>query len=303
MSTNRQEKKKMERIEECYDDFREKIYDEQRRAILEQDTAERDDMPPEEDERTTKEYAFEKAGFCSDGLSVYTPETQQFILDHFELLWVVEQRELELIQHYRKLDEVGKRKILHMLESVPVSLAMVQADGRDKPSERGIGNFYAGPRIVGSGSHRWLEVICEKNDIYHRFLQSKRMPPQGIFNDLDLENDTYFKIVKPEIAEKFDEQCIELANHTNLNCYIHLGDESVLSYYERICLFHQTYYDNLNSFLKFTTEEWYLLYLLTRMQIADFVGENMLETYAVADDYHVQEQETLLWTYLDMLEK
>lgn len=289
-----------ERIEKYFENIQEEVYTDYKREFLEEES-DRYDEQWEEEEKTAKECAKEKAGFCSDGLSVYTPETQQYIVDNFELLWMVEKRELMFIRRYRELEESRKRKVLHMLETVPISLAMVQANGRDKQTDNLSGIYRPGPRIVGSGSHRWLEVICKKNEIYHNFLQKKYLPPKNLFNNYDLKQNNYFKISKPELEEKFDEQCIEMAYETLPNCYIHLGDESTSSFYERICVFHRTYYDNLNEILKFTTEEWYLLYLLSRMQIADFVDENMLDTYCISDDYHVQEREALLWTYLDMI--
>lgn len=293
------------KLEDYFSNLKEEIDEEEQAQMRDRLLEYYDDEPEDEQEEacTQAEYARTHFGVCSDGLSVYTPETQQFIVDHFELLWMVERHEIELIEKYRMLDALGKQKIRTMLESVPVSLAMVQADGRGKQSGNAGVLSRVRPRILGVGSHRWLEVTCRKNDLYHRFLQCKELPPQQTFNELDLEQDGFCRISDPKLQEKFDEQCIEYGHELYMHRNSGFSEEDVPCFYERMIAFHHTYYDNLNKLLKFTTEEWYLLYLLTRMQIADFEDSNMIQVFEVRDDYHVQERESMLWTYLDMLAK
>lgn len=67
----------------------------------------------------------------AEKLKFYTGAAQEFILNHFEFFWMVEEYELEFLRRLCSLPSLAKERIKKQLESVPVTFDMVLsgADG------------------------------------------------------------------------------------------------------------------------------------------------------------------------------
>lgn len=283
----------------------------------------------------------EIAGVTANGLSRYTPFTQQFIIDNFEMIWHIEAYEIEFIRQLRRLSKnnpAALNKVVNMLESIPVTMEMTSFDGY---SEYRGGGIFKPTRsvLLGFGSHRVEYVIAHKNQTYEKFLKAKKFAPiiyknaddelaenvnnKATFNSLceehalskfghDCDNEDRFfeeevSVYRDDVY--LDDECTVKAPSGSIIIHDNAKDSESdyskkrIKYFgERITEMHKDYYEHLDLILQFTRNDWYYLYLLTRLQIADITDYSDTRVHEVNDEYFVKKNEYMLWQYLSLVQ-
>jgi len=222
----------------------------------------------------------------ADGFYRYTPAAQKYLLEEFDLICMITDYDMEFVNRVRKLDLERKKQLQEALESVPISLSMLKYGN----AESHLG-FTTRVKYVFrdfEGKEHWHSNLPEKPKKLKELLRSGKRIGGKIFVVVDEESGQPTKKNNVENRNRFLEILYRIwqSDKEKLGGWI-----------------QRDFFQGIDMLLTYSEEDWYFLYLLSRMELAEC--SSSMESYKPRKYYTVLDHEDLLlkeytlWQWLE----
>lgn len=225
----------------------------------------------------------------ADGFYRYTPVTQTYLLENFPLFCMISDFDMEFIRRVQQLTEENKKKLRAYLEGIPVSLSMLKY--RKEKINLGIMAGYTRNITYlfrdSEGKAHYHQYMPQKMERLEELLRSGKKVTGKVFVALDEASGQPTKKNNVENRNQFHSILHRLLQHRR-------GIENWID---------KDIFLGLDTVLKYNEEDWYFLYLLSRLELAD-CSKNMenykpRKYYTIMDYEDVLLREYTLWQWLE----
>lgn len=218
----------------------------------------------------------------------YSPEAQEYILKHIGMFWYISPEELTFIRRNKGLNQADREKLRAKMESYPISMEFMQANGMVRVGDTPIWAY-----LINEFMTNTYYFVYTNMQLYAKFLRNPKNRIGGYQEKVEREEET----IAEEMIDDISHFVETLINKRHFDRYDVENQEGVKFTHRE-----QEFPGILAEILAYTKEDWYMLYLLSRIQVMDFVNPGEQMSHVIMDHYHIGKREFEVWNFLDELE-
>lgn len=256
-----------------------------------------EDEYDEPDEYEDLYLPFPNAGADGEILDKFTVDVQKYIVDNFDAFWYMSEQELLFLELIHSLSDTDKKQFVNELQCFPTTIEMIKANGRSS------GKIIC-VSVIDLAMTNTFKRIKLRSREYKRMIRCYQN-----YTDAYLANEATQS--DPEKTEEYKNQFNQLVYDRFYDSAIPIEIPSEDEFSEGYNSITYKYFDwkdrdfagTLEKMLNFTEKDWYYLYLLTRIQIADYgrADASYSDHYKSEDGYMIRDKEYEIWKKLEEL--